>query len=58
MKSVTIKDRDGNILIKIRKLKDGSYEKVLESSVQGVIVEVKTDDNQKVVWLNERMAKA
>lgn len=52
MKSVTIKDLDGRLLIKVIEKKDGSYELIQAKEYDEFItIEVRDDKNCKVRWL-------
>lgn len=53
MKSVTIKDASGEVLIKVIHKKDGSYDRIIKKNLTGIIVEVRGDDNSKVMWETE-----
>lgn len=56
MKSVTIKDRNGILLIKILQKKNGEYEYLRSNDLIGVVVDVRNDNNEKV-WFKESRGK-
>lgn len=58
MKSVTIKDHNGKILIKIKQLKNGEYEATVVNYLVGKIsVDARTDVNTKVIFHKPRGQK-
>jgi len=55
MKSVTIKDHNGKILVKVKQLKNGEYEATVANDLVGKIsVDARTDENTKVIFHNPR----
>jgi hypothetical protein len=48
MKSVTIKDQDGNVMLKIIHHKNGVYESIKHPSLKDWKVDVRASDNSKV----------
>ena len=55
MKSITIKDKNGKLLIQIKKCKDGSYDQTIMEGLDVKVVVI-ADDNGKVMFgtINER----
>ena len=53
MKSVSIKDKDGNLLIHIIKRKNGIYDCKKHVSVKGLIIEVRNENSEKVSWVGK-----
>jgi hypothetical protein len=48
MKSVTIKDKKGNLLIKVLHRKNGVYDILKEPSLDDIEIEIRDDSNSKV----------
>lgn len=56
MKSVTIKDHSGKILVKVKHLKNGQYEATVVNDLVGKIsVDARTDENTKVIFHKPRV---
>lgn len=57
MKSVTIKDHNGKILVKVKQLKNGvEYESIVANDLVGKIsVDARTDENTKVIFHKPRV---
>lgn len=54
MKSITIRNKSGEVLIKILHKKSGEYELIKRSTLADTDVEVRDDQNHKVMFLDER----
>lgn len=50
MKSVTIRDAHGNLLIKIIERKNGTYDLFKSNGCEYVQVEARDNSNHKIMW--------
>jgi len=50
IKSITIEDTDGKLLLKIIARKNGRYDMIREVTLKDLLVEVRNDKNEKIMF--------